>query len=142
MRTAIIILILLTAVSFAEEFNRHSISIAFIPYPEVYKYPDVAYEYALSNNYAIGFATTLGVVNRFTSTIKFGHFCLAAGAGLASGNLDIENATAFFTATAEYRQSFGDNFYTKLVAGGLFAIHPPENMPWIPILQVGFGYGF
>ncbi|OPX28207.1 MAG: hypothetical protein B1H09_08195, partial [Gemmatimonadaceae bacterium 4484_173] len=117
MRTAITILILLTAVSFAEEFNRHSFSIAFMPYPEAYRYPDVAYEYAFTKNDAIGFSTTLGVVNRFAYTRKIGYFCLAAGIGYASANLDIDDATRLYTVTAEYRQSFGDNFYTKLVAG-------------------------
>lgn len=142
MRALFILLLILITVSFAEEFNRHSISIAFMPYPEAYRYPDVAYEYSFTKNDAIGISTTLAVVNRFAYTRKIGYFCLAAGIGYASGNLDIENATPLYTATAEYRQSFGDNFYTKLVAGALFANDLPENMSWVPILQVGFGYGF
>ena len=113
-----------------------------MPYPEGYKYPEVGYEYALSKNDAIGFSTTLAVVNRFTYTRKIGYFCLAAGIGYASANLDIDDATKLCTVTAEYRQSFGDNFYTKLVAGGLFVSDPPDYMPWLPILQLGFGYGF
>ncbi|MEA3266823.1 MAG: hypothetical protein U9P42_07760 [Candidatus Fermentibacteria bacterium] len=142
MRTSVIILILLTAVSLAEEYNRHSVSIAFMPYPEAYRYPDVAYEYALTKNDAIGISTTLAVVNRFNYTRKLGYFCLAAGIGYASADLDIEDATLLYTATAEYRQTFEDNFYTKLVAGGLFASDLPEDMPWVPILQLGFGIDF
>ncbi|MCD6588819.1 MAG: hypothetical protein J7K88_09735 [Candidatus Fermentibacteraceae bacterium] len=142
MRTAITILILLTAVSFAEEFNRHSFSIAFIPYPEIYMYPDVTYEYALSKNNAIGLSTTLGVVNRFAYTRKIGSFRLAAGIGYASANLDIVNATTLYTLTAEYRQSIENNFYTKLVAGGILFDNAIGSIPWAPILQLGFGYGF
>ena len=77
---------------------------------------------------------------------------MVARAALSIAGVKVEAGLPFATqyptqsATApatmgEYRQSFGKDFYTKLVASGLFARDLPENMPWIPILQVGFGYG-
>jgi len=142
MKTLIIILLALTVISSAEELSRHSISASLIPIFPVIIYPDIGYEYAITSRDAIGFSTVLTVINRVTYSRKMGNFCLSGSLGFAAASLDIDKATTFATVAGEHRLSLGDHFYTRAIAGVLFAGDLPENMPCVPLLQIGLGYTF
>lgn len=139
MRTIAVILTLFAAVSPGGEFSRHSISASFVP---LFLYPDIGYEYSVTSADAIGFSTILGVVNRLTYSRKLGNFCIGGSMGYAMSSLDIEDATPLATITGEHRIRMGEHFYTRTIAGAVFAKDLPEDMFFFPILQIGLGYHF
>ena len=53
MKTLLVVLLLLSVVSLAEEFTRHSISLSVVPFVPVCFYPDIGYEYSISSNHPV-----------------------------------------------------------------------------------------
>lgn len=136
----IIILIASAAVSFAEDFNRHSLSASFVPFFFYSFIPDIGYKYFLSENDAIGFSTILAVVNRVTYTRKLGTFGITGSYGFASADFDLDESTKFGVITGEHRIHLGDHFFTRTVAGVIFSGLADNRA--IPVLQVGLGLEF
>jgi hypothetical protein len=140
MKVLVILLLVVSTVSLAEEYNRHSISVSFVPFMFYSFIPDVGYKYYLSSNDAIGFSTILAVVNRVTYTRKMGNFGLTGSLGFAADDFDLEEGTTFATVTGEHRIHMSDHFYTRTVAGVIFS--GVVDMPVIPFLQIGAGFEF
>lgn len=139
---SVIFLLTLLAVSSAEEFTRHSLSATVIPVNPGLLYPDIGYEYSLSENDAVGVSTGVGLINRFTYVRKIGLLCLTASAGIVVPDHDIERREGFAALSAEYRQSLGEHLFSRIVGSAVFFEDLPYDLPAIPVLQIGFGWDF
>jgi hypothetical protein len=142
MKTAASMLFLVMALSHGEDFSRHSLSATVIPIDPGLLYPDIAYEYSLTPNDAIGIASGIGLINRFTYTRKIGVLCLSGSLGAVVPEHDLHRTVAFTAISAEYRQPLGEHLYSRIVASGVFFKEMPFDIPVVPVIQAGFGWGF
>lgn len=142
MKTAAAMLFLLVALSNGEDFSRHFLSATVIPIDPGLLYPDITYEYSFTRNDAIGIASGVGLINRITYTRKIGVLCLSGSLGALVPEHDLHRTEAFTAISAEYRQSLGENLYSRIVASGVFFEEMPYDIPVIPVIQVGFGWAF
>ena len=142
MKTAAALLFILISVSVGEEFSRHSVSATVIPIDPGLIYPDISYEYSLSQNDAIGFASGVGLINRATYTRKIGVLCLSGSLGFIIPEHDFHRLETFSAISAEYRQFLGEHLYSRIVGSGVFFEELPYDIPLIPVFQVGFGWAF
>ena len=141
MKTASVLIPILLAVSTAEDFHRHSISATVIPIDPGLIYPDVGYEYSLTENDAIGVSSGVGLINRFTYTRKIGVLCLTGSLGMLTPDHDFNRMEAFTAISAEYRQPLGEHVYSRIVGSAVFFEDLPYDLPLIPVIQIGFVYG-
>ncbi|OPL19106.1 MAG: hypothetical protein AVO35_12595 [Candidatus Aegiribacteria sp. MLS_C] len=142
MKTAAAMLFLIMALSHGEGFSRHSVSATVIPIDPGLLYPDIAYEYSLTSNDAIGIASGVGLINRITYTRKIGVLCLSGSLGAVVPEHDLHRIETFTAISVEYRQSLGENLYSRIVGSGVFFEEMPYDIPVIPVIQVGFGWAF
>jgi hypothetical protein len=142
MRTTVAMFFLLVALSQGEDFSRHFVSATVIPIDPGLLYPDIAYEYSLTRNDAIGFASGVGLINRITYTRKIGVLCLSGSFGAIVTEHDIHRIETFTAISAEYRQPLSENLYSRIVGSGVFFEEMPYDIPVIPVFQAGFGWGF
>ncbi len=142
MKIAAAMLFLIMALSHGEDFSRHFVSATVIPIDPGLLYPDITYEYSLTQNDAIGIASGVGLINRITYTRKIGVLCLTGSLGAIVPDHDLHRIEAFTAISAEYRQDLGENLYSRIVASGAFFEEMPYDIPVIPVIQVGFGWGF
>lgn len=142
MRTALVLLFLLMTLSAGEDFSRHSVSATVIPIDPGLIYPDISYEYSLSQNDAMGFASGVGLINRVTYTRKIGVLCLTGSFGALVPEHDLHRIETFAAISAEYRQSLGEHLYSRIVGSAVFFEEMPYDIPLIPVFQVGFGWAF
>jgi hypothetical protein len=142
MRKILAILLMLAAVSTSGEFNRHSVSLSIVPIKPLYFYPDLGYEYSITDKDALGFYTVVGIVNRIAYSRRIGDFRLAGSLGFAFEDQDFSNTTVIYAFTLEHRVEWSEHIYTRTLIGAGFAEGLFGDMPFVPVLQVGLGYSF
>ena len=142
MKIAAALLFFLMTLSNGENFSRHFVSASIIPIDPGLLYPDVTYEYSLTENDAIGIASGVGLINRFTYTRKIGVLCLSGSLGFAIPEHDFHRLLTFSAISAEYRQPLGEHLFARIVGSGVFFEELPYDLPLIPVFQVGFGWAF
>ena len=89
------------ALCVADDFSHHSISATVIPLDPGLLYPDISYEYSLSQKDAIGFASGVGLINRVTYTRKMGVLCLSGSIGAVIPEHDLHRMETFTAISAE-----------------------------------------